>query len=169
MISVEFTNLEMLMGEMLGSILHISPDNGRIIYLTPHSGYGRLAILENLHTDGKHSLRKDSRSYKQYGKLLERARTVIGKRHGIIHNSWGALSNDSETLVANRTTPFLERRPFKPVALDELERLIEDIRKLCDQVVDWTNSNYASWAPYTSQPIAPEQSGDDKSQTPDNP
>ena len=39
MIAVEITNLEILLGEMLAVLLHIQPDLGRAIYLTPTRCY----------------------------------------------------------------------------------------------------------------------------------
>jgi hypothetical protein len=70
MISIELGNLETMLGELLGSLLHISPHNGRLIYLSPQSGFGRLAILENLHTDGLGVYRPGGTAHKKLTKII---------------------------------------------------------------------------------------------------
>lgn len=152
MFVVEFTNLEIYLGDLVGSLLHISIDNGRILYLTPQTGYGRISILENLRSDGKNLFQKDSKDDKELTSIIREARRLMDIRHRIIHHSWGLASNATETLVAQRKTPFLKSNPFKPVTLAELERNIDDIRRLAHQVREAAEINYESWPPYSSPP-----------------
>jgi hypothetical protein len=152
MVSVEFTALEIMLGELLGSLLHIDKENGKIIYLTPHTGFGRIAILENLNSDGKNLFRKEGKAHKSLTKLLKRARALMQKRHDTIHNSWGIATRETEQLVATRKTPFLEKQPVRPVQLEELHRLSADIRNLANDVRDLAETCYASWPPYSSRP-----------------
>src|SRR5436190_6254113 len=78
MISIEMANLELMLGELLASILHIGPSYGRTIYLTPKSTIGRLQILENVLNS---SLKPDSNAYKATEKIIGKAREVMGKRN----------------------------------------------------------------------------------------
>lgn len=150
---MEFTTLEIRLGELLGSLLHVDKENGKIIYLTPHTGFGRISIIENLISDGKNLYRKGTASHRHLVKLMKRARALMSKRHEIIHHSWGTASNGRETVVARRSTPFLEKQPFIPVAVEDLKRIIADIRNLTNDVHAQAEANYRSWPPYTSQPI----------------
>ena len=59
---------------------------GRLVYLTPQSFAGRLAILRNV---VKEHINDDSEGRKHLEKLIERAERVLGKRHEYIHNTWG--------------------------------------------------------------------------------
>lgn len=169
MISIEIANLETSLGELLGSLLHISVENGRLVYLSPQSAMGRLAILENLSSDGKNLFKKGSTAAKNLDSLIGRSKALIGKRHDIIHHSWGTASRQSEEHVASRKLPFTSRKPLKLMALADLERLISDIRVLNGDVMDASASNYASWPPYTSQPKPPPQAEAGPNQKPDTP
>jgi hypothetical protein len=167
MFVAEFNVLEMSLGEFLGSLLHIDKENGKILYLTPHTGYGRISILENLASDGKHLFKKDSASQKDLLALLTRARKAMDRRHKIVHDSWGVASNSVQSLVARQSMPFLSGRSFTPVPLNDLRRYITDLRNLIQDVRALTNGGYETWPPYTSRPIPPPPSRRGRTRTPD--
>jgi hypothetical protein len=48
MISIELGHLEGMLGCLLGALLHIPPDMGRLIYLAPRAALGRIAIIEHV-------------------------------------------------------------------------------------------------------------------------
>jgi hypothetical protein len=156
MASVEVANLEFMLGELLGALLHIDRDFGAIIYLTPQSYAARIAILENI---APYSLELESDVGKQIQSIIERAKRYIGKRHQIIHESWGTKA-DNPQLVVRRSMPYLEKRPSRAVSLGELTDLIENTRELAEEVVALTTQLFAEWPPYTLKETPPEpQSG----------
>ena len=156
MLSVEVANLEFMLGELLGALLHIDRDFGAIIYLTPQSYAARISILENI---VPYSLELDSDIGKHLQSIIERAKSYIGKRHQIIHKSWGTDA-DNPKLVVRRSMPYLEKRPFRVVSLNELTTLIENTRELVEEVVALTDQLFSEWPPYTLRERSPEpQSG----------
>jgi hypothetical protein len=84
MVSIEISNLEIFLGEMLASLLHISPQFGRVIYLTPQSAFARLQILENVLHD---SITPTHPSRSVIQDIIDRTRVVIGKRHEYTHGA----------------------------------------------------------------------------------
>ncbi len=145
MISVEMGNLEIFLGDMLGALLHIDRVVGRTVYLTPKSAYGRIEILKNVVAQSMiegTDLRKAAES------LISRGETVIGKRHEFMHEAWG-LSEEDQTTVVRRRLPFTTRTKSKPVTLEELRRLIQDIRELAHDVILFRDEIYRDWPPYT--------------------
>jgi len=85
MISVEMANLELFLSELLGAVLRMNLYLSQILYLTPRAAIGRLAILENI----VEAAMKPTEGRKQIESLVGRAKEVIGKRHNIIHDTWG--------------------------------------------------------------------------------
>jgi hypothetical protein len=148
MMSVEVGNLEFMLGELLGSLLHIDPDFGAIVYLTPKSYSGRLEILKNVVS---FSLNESSGVRKKIDLIIQKAERYIGKRHALIHESWG-VSVENSTQVVRRPMPYLDKRPAKVVTVRELTDLVENMRELADEVRLLTQDLLSEWPPYTSQP-----------------
>src|SRR6266852_2707826 len=86
MVTIELANLEIALGGLLGALLHVSPDVGRLVYLTPLTGFGRIAVIENLVAA---TLREGSKGRRLIDGLLERSKAIMGKRHNLIHGAWG--------------------------------------------------------------------------------
>jgi hypothetical protein len=156
MVSIEIANLEILLGELLAALLHIDPHFGRIVYLTPQSNMARIQIVENVLGD---TLMEGSEGRLHVEGLLARAKSVVGKRHELMHNAWGVSSEDREK-VARRSLPFKASHPAKQVPIVELNDLVGKIRVLCTEIVETTGESLRSWPPYTWQPIPNEQSPD---------
>jgi len=148
LITVEMVNMETYLGDLLGSLLHISRQMGRIVYLTPKSAFTRLEILENVSTA---TLAKDTQARKDVDRLLGRAKSVMGKRHCLIHESWGVNEiNTNEVMRAS--LPHSKSKPATPVKLEDLKSLIIDIRNVMHDAVEITDDSYSVWPPYTSKP-----------------
>ncbi len=147
MIGIEIANLEIMLGELLGALLHIDRHFGRIVYLTPQTGMGRLKIIENVMRD---TLVEGSEGRTHVKSLIERARAVLGKRNNYVHTSWGTSPDDPRKVV-RQELPFLEGVKVSPVELKHLTDLIEDIRELTDDVMRTTEDFFRSWPPYTWQ------------------
>jgi hypothetical protein len=152
MLGIEMSNLEINLGELLGCLLHISPEAGRLVYLTPHSSFGRLAMVENI---VKATLVEKSEGHVHLAKLLARAKAIMGKRHNLIHGAWGLPPKDRQGEVRWHSLPFMEDKPSRPVPISELNSLIEDIRDLSENVRQTTADAYQHWPAYTLQPISP--------------
>jgi hypothetical protein len=135
-ISVEMANLDIFLGEMLGGILRVAPKVGSTIYLTPHSAFGRIEILERV---ANLVMVKDSHGLKHINSLAGRARTLINKRHSLIHDAWGMRAETGQ--VHRMKLPDLSSRP-DPVDLATLNRIVGDIRVLGDDVREATVELY---------------------------
>jgi hypothetical protein len=145
MVSIEVANLEINLGELLAALLHIDAYFGRLVYLTPQSFAGRLAILRNV---VKEHINDDSEGRKHLEKLIERAERVLGKRHEYIHNTWGTSPQNPRHVVRQEIT---QRTHAKLVPINELKDLIEAIRELSEDVGKTTKHAFAAWPPYTWQ------------------
>jgi hypothetical protein len=165
MVSIEIGNLEILLGELLAALLHIDPHFGRVVYLTPQNNMARIQIIENVMND---TLVEGSVGWTHIKSLLTRAKAVVGKRHELIHNSWG-LAVEDRAKVIRRSVPFKNSQPAKQVPIQELNDLVEKIRILCTEIVKTTADSFRSWPPYTWPSKPPELSPGDQNQKHDNP
>jgi hypothetical protein len=93
MISIENANLEHALASLFSKMLFISLAVGHAIYLTPKYAIARIEIFENAarvalspRGDADHK-KKLQRALKEANRIANRARTAIGKRHGIIHDA----------------------------------------------------------------------------------
>lgn len=135
MISIENANLENMLSDLFSSIVGVSPRIGYSIYLTPKSAIARIEIFENATRaafapkkrgggDDEHKAQL-KRARDRALRIAARARTVIGKRHGIIHDSWGV---DEGRVI--RYISGSSRLDSKPVTLPELKNLVREFRRL---------------------------------------
>jgi hypothetical protein len=143
MISIEIGNLEVQLSELLAAILTIPNDLGQAIYLTPKAAIARLDVLSRVtgivfdpsrnQPDIDELIRAKENDRMRVEGLIGRSRSVIGKRHHLIHESWGISEIGFE--VSRQPLPM--RSLFetgKPVPLAELTDLISRIRTLIDEV-----------------------------------
>jgi len=153
MISIENANLESGLSDLFSSIIGVSPRVGYAIYLTPKSAIARIEIFENATNaafapkkrgggDDEHKA-KLKRARDRALKIAKRARTVIGKRHGIIHDSWGI---DEKHGVLRYITGS-DRLESRPVPLPELQSLVRDFRRLIIDVDDM-RAEFSEHPPY---------------------
>jgi len=149
MMTVELANLEINLGSLLGALLHVSPDAGRLVYLSPRTGFGRIAMIEGILSA---TLVKGSEGFNHIRKLLDRAKKLMGKRHTFIHGAWGLPKEDNQGEVRWHDLPFQEDSPSRPVPLSELRDMVEDIRELAEDVRLTTADYYQQWPPYSSKP-----------------
>jgi hypothetical protein len=153
MVSIETANLDFMLGELLGALLHIDASFGALVYLTPQSYSGRLQILENV---AAYSLQPQTDVSKQIETIITKARAYIGKRHELIHESWGTAADDP-TKVVRRRLPYIDKHPARAVPITELTDLIANTRELAEEVMLLTAQLFSEWPPYTSQQISQEQ------------
>ena len=124
-------------------LLHIGEEVARTVYLTPRVAIGRVEILENV---AELSVTNDLA--KQVSNVTKRARTLVEKRHRMMHDYWGV---DIETGMPSRMAiPQKASKPKKIVSLEELTATIQDIRVLATDARELTAALYASWPPHAS-------------------
>jgi hypothetical protein len=99
MISIELGYLEGMLGCLLGALLHISPDMGRLVYLAPRAALGRIAILEHVLDV---TLGEGSETRKAIEKNLERAKAII-------HGRWGLSDLSEQAEVFWHSVPYQEK------------------------------------------------------------
>jgi len=140
MISIENANLEGALAILFSRTVSVPFKVGQAIYLTPKSAIARIEIFKNAARAmlSPNTWKGDEAQQKQMAialskiiKLIERAETLTGKRHGIIHDRWFL---DSDTDEVARLSLSLPAKTDGPVPLATLERLIADFRSLIDDV-----------------------------------
>ena len=143
--SVEATNLDIVLARLLSAVLHIDTNYGSIVYLTPKSAYARLEILENTISE---ATEKNSEINKELSSLVKRARGVIGKRHETMHVSWGVSKENPENICFEKL-PFKRDGQSETKQKKELERVIFDTRDLITDVILTADNMFRDWPPYT--------------------
>jgi hypothetical protein len=154
MISIELGHLEGMLGCLLGALLHISPDIGRLIYLAPRAALGRIAIIERILDV---TLKDGSETRAAIEKNLQKAKAILGKRHDFIHGRWGLSDLSEQAEVFWHSVPFEPEKPARPVPLSELTGLIDSIRSTADDIAAITEELYEGWPPYSSQARRPKR------------
>ena len=109
MISIENANLEIALAELFARVLLIGIDVGEAIYLTPRSAFARLDTLkvtvEATLRPRKRGGQNETRKAETLGRSLDihdRAKKVIGRRHEVIHNTWGIVVDDPSQVAPLR-------------------------------------------------------------------
>lgn len=120
--TVEMANLDIFISYLFSVVLKVPIAVGSSIFLIPISSTARLQMLETA-IDGM--LEDNSVGKKTLLALHKRARKITTDRDAMIHNSWGTNASGQ---VATRGTRALT--PMTPVPLEQLERMILDIRLL---------------------------------------
>jgi hypothetical protein len=106
MISIEQANLDIMLSELLAVILDVPPHLGQAVFLTPQSAMARIQILENVAkiafptykpddvaddlvavTKATNASREQDR--RRVETIVKKAKSIVGKRHEIIHDVWG--------------------------------------------------------------------------------
>jgi hypothetical protein len=149
MITIEIGNLEIELGSLLASLLHVQMAIGQIVYMTPRAAIARVAVIENV---AKATLTEKSEGLEAILAIVEGAKKVLGKRHDLVHEAWGVHKERSE--VYRMTMPALEGAS-KIVPIKALTDLIEDIRELAQDVRQITEDAFRAWPPYTSRDTPP--------------
>lgn len=136
MISVENANLEHSLATLFCRVAFISLGIGHAIYLTPKSSLARIEILEKatkvaLAPYGHEPHRKKLKSASiRVEAIIKRAKKLIGKRHGIIHDAWGVSKETGD--VQRYVLGFPQRK--SPIKIAELERTVSEFRDLIGEV-----------------------------------
>jgi hypothetical protein len=144
MISIENANLEMALSDLLAAVLHLRRDVGRAIYFRPHAAILRVEILEAAACSYLRPKRPGDRFYenepakaealKHVGSIVGRAKSVIGRRHKVIHDAWGIEDTTGE--VRRSALPLVGEG--EPAPIHTLNNLIKDTRKLIVDAVNLT-------------------------------
>jgi hypothetical protein len=149
MISIENANLDLMFGVFLARVLGVPAEIGQALYLTPKSAMGRIEMIENvgklafpihrtddLDPEPRAALESTNvirlKDVQRVMALTKRARSIINKRHSIIHDAWGLQQDTSE--VARRPLPIKLDAIPQPVSLHSLTEIIRDIRAAIDDV-----------------------------------
>jgi hypothetical protein len=149
MISIELGHLEGMLGCLLGALLHISPDVGRLIYLAPRAALGRIAIIEHVLDV---TLKDGSETRAAIEKNLRKAKAILGKRNEFIHGRWGLSDLSEQAEVYWHGVPFEAKKPARPVPLAELTEMVDSIRSAAENVTAIVANLYGEWPPYSPEP-----------------
>lgn len=130
LISVEISSMEVMLGDLLGALLNLSPDESHLIYFTPKAAIARIDVLVNVVEcntfDAHPAIRAKALS------LAKRAKAAMGKRHDIIHAHWVPLAD--WTIVGRVKAPIDFSEMPAEVKLEDLNQLARDIQGLIREV-----------------------------------
>ena len=129
LVAIEITNLEHALATLLAATIDAPEDFGHIIYLTPKSAIARLDVFENI---VEYLLVKKSDLANKLQGIVRKAKSVMGKRHKIVHGLWGI----TDELVSVYSSPKKETDKPQPYGVDDLMRIVTDIRDLVEEVAD---------------------------------
>lgn len=128
MMSIEIAEMERHLARLLGRLLNATPEIAEALYFTPKAAIPRIEFLENV---APITLANNEKKRTAIEKLATRAKALMGKRHDLVHNQF--------SLEGTQVVTFRYKdgeRQSRPVDLEEIERLVEDIRRLNIDLVD---------------------------------
>jgi len=128
MVTVEMGNLELMFVHLLGTMLHIPEATAAAILVTPRATRSRLEVITNVAAEVLS--KEQSRSV---DRLAKKAIAILGKRNEIVHDFWGVSKDRTE--VMRSPHPYGEP---KPVKLTDLNQDIDRLRRLADEVLDFS-------------------------------
>jgi hypothetical protein len=139
MISVENSNMEIALADLMGAILLLPRRIAHAIYFEPRAASLRIGIFKAATTERlKPSRRRTANSIVEAQKrdalartkrLAKAALSVTQRRHDIIHDAWGIIDGDVSRQKIGETLQFTA----KPVDINTLRVLIRDFRALIDE------------------------------------
>ena len=144
MISIENANMEASIADLFSAIIGLRVPVGRAIYLTPKSAIARIEIFEaavkshlkfrafNGNVDHQ---KKMANALAKSLHIASRARSAVGKRHGIIHDQWGLDEKTREVIRKSLPTPT---KADGGVPLPELKSLIQSMRSITTDAIGLT-------------------------------
>jgi hypothetical protein len=139
MISVENSNLEIGLADLMGAILLISRRVAHAIYFEPRAASLRIGIFKAATAEClKPSRRKTANptleaqkrdALARVKRLASAALNATQRRHDIIHDAWGSQGGDVFRQKIGETLQFTA----KTVEINTLKVLIRDFRDLIDE------------------------------------
>jgi hypothetical protein len=126
LITIEITNLEVMLGDLLGALLDFDDDASHGIYFTPRAAIARMDVLVNVAESPRFDEHPNLRT--SVVKIAHRAKALMGQRHDIIH-AHGVASDDGK-MVGRLRPPFSSDLRREIIALRVLKKLVADIRAL---------------------------------------
>jgi hypothetical protein len=144
MISLETVALELELANLFSRMLSIPISIARAIYMTPKSDQVRLEVLRNAahaaldpNPEPKAAQaafeKKKAAALKQVIDITKHAQEAINERHRVVHDSWGVSAKTGEIV---RITVDGRTRAPKAIDLKELQRQVNNLRLLIDEVID---------------------------------
>jgi hypothetical protein len=124
MITVELSNMEIRLSDVLAALLNRDTDIGAAIYFTPRAAALRVAIVDSV---AEALMKPTFQLFKDVTALTRRCKRAIDKRHKLIHGHWGVESGSNT--VQHSPLP-LRLGSFTKPELKEVQKLTSDIRRL---------------------------------------
>jgi hypothetical protein len=134
-LSVEITNMEIMLAELLAAILDLPRSFGQTIYWTPRAHSVRIDILNQT---AKHAFAGFPKYQGNAGSIAKRALGIANARHEIVHESWG-LTPD-RTRITRRRLPLHRNSSARRIPLSEITDEITKARKLIGEVISLTKA-----------------------------
>lgn len=154
MITIEVGNMELALDQLLARMLGVGPDISAALYFTPKGAMARVEMMLNV---ANIAYAKDAYSLSQVKNLLLRARTVMGKRHSIIHDTWSLTEDGSSVQRASNPT---KKGSTTPTPLKALTALIDDARRVVTEAMTLTMTlPVAKLPPYPGIHVGPTPPG----------
>jgi len=145
MISIENANLETALADLFARSLFIPIKTAHSIYLTPKSAIARLEVFQAAATTALNptdtmrqynpkQAEKQEKDLSRIIRIISRAKSTIGKRHGIIHDAWGAKNGSEDISRYAIAQAYTDKGT--PVTLTHLNEIIYEYRKLIGDCIE---------------------------------
>jgi hypothetical protein len=125
-LGVEIAHMERALSDLFRAITDIHFLVAESIFFTSNSSIARMDIISNV---APLVLSQFPAKVKRINRLIERAKSAMGKRHDVIHAFW-FLAEKGEDIRAEKLGAFR----YKTYTLKQLEEQIENIRSLIEDI-----------------------------------
>lgn len=141
LLSVEISNLEHACAHLFTALLGISFGLAHTIYFTPRVAMGRLDLISNI---APLTLEKFPTLKTRTLNIVRRSKAAMGKRHSLVHDSYGVEGRE----IVRLHTPRLE--PPTTLTLQELLRFSVEIQQLSadTQALAWEIDNDSAYVSF---------------------
>ncbi len=127
-ITIELATMELLLAALMGGLINVDVKTADAIFTTPKSSIARLDLITNIL-----AIRPELPAFfkEEIEKVVSKARRIMGRRHTLVHNLWGASPDGVHSIVFNKGD-----RKIKPLPIGELNDLINDIRENSARIIN---------------------------------
>lgn len=132
-VAVEIVNMEVMLADLMGSVLRISGREAQAVFFAPQATGPRISMLENAIEE---SLKPWPKHKAMAANCIERARKYQQRRNDVLHESWGLDAKDGSTV--SRSKIPLHQNQKKQVPIIEVYTLVYNIRVLVTNIIHLT-------------------------------
>ncbi len=130
MVNIELSNMEFHFAQLLSQITGLNFNIALAVYFTPKANIARLEVIQNV---AALVFKPEDKKLSEIEGFLRKAKSVMGRRHELIHSSW--VGGQSEVYAWNPPRDGIADMLSKPKKVGEITNLVHDIRVTSTRLV----------------------------------